>query len=122
MNRIGRFSFAAVVLAMLGACASPHPQLDWDTVAIRDQHLYLPNLHARYDRPTAIVTAGPTGFAVGTGRDAPPGLHMVAEGGQLRLMSRESFAARQAATTMGNVPGAAPQGTPPAPTAPAPSR
>jgi hypothetical protein len=115
MHPFFKVPLAAAVLALLGACTGPHPPLDWDTAAIRDQHLYRPNLHARHDRAAAIVTTGLTGFVVGLGNEAPPpAQHLVAEGGQLRLMSHQSFAARQAATRMG--------GQPVAPAAPAPSR
>lgn len=100
----------AALLALAG-CAAP-PATDWDLVSTRDQHRYMPSV-LQAERPLVVITAGPTGMVVATGPDVPaPAVQLVAQDGQLRLVSQETLAtlnARQPTGAMGAGPGGAPQ-------------
>ena len=109
-------------LLALAGCAAP-PATDWDLVSARDQHRYMPSL-LQADRPLVVITAGPTGMVVGAGPDLPaPAVQVVAQDGQLRLVSQETLATLKAqppAGAMGAGPAGAPQ--PAAPPAQQPTR
>lgn len=113
-----RAAAPALLLVLLAGCAAPRGT-EWSQVSMVDQHRYMPGLMAGSDmRPLAVVTAGPTGLVVGA--PVPPATRMVAQNGQLRLVSEETYARlTQEAATMG-APAA--QQQPAAPAAPALSR
>lgn len=114
-----RATAPALLLALLAGCAAPRGT-EWSQVSMVDQHRYMPGLLAGADmRPLAIVMAGPTGLVVGA--PVEPATRMVAQNGQLRLVSEETYARLKAqeAATMG-APASPPQTAPPS--GPAPSR
>jgi len=87
---------AALVLALLGGCgATPHG-VDWNRVSARDQHLYFPGAAADV-RPLAIVTAGANGLVLGGG--PAPAAEMVAQDGQVMLVTSERATALRANQT-----------------------
>ena len=113
-----RLPLLGAALLALAGCAAP-PATDWDLVSARDQHRYMPPL-LQAERPLVVITAGPSGMVVGTGPDLPaPAAQMVAQDGQLRLVSQETLA-RMKAQPQDGAMGAGPAGSPP-PAAP-PSR
>lgn len=118
-----RLPLPVAALLALAGCAAPQAT-DWNLVSVRDQHRYMP-AGLQDERPTVIITAGPTGMVVGTGPDLPaPAVQVVAQDGQLRLVSSETLAtlnAQKPTGAMGAGPAAAPQ---PAaqPTQPLPAR
>jgi type IV pilus biogenesis protein CpaD/CtpE len=99
----------AALLALAG-CAAPDPT-DWNLVSVRDQHRHMPTV-LQGERPTVIITAGPTGMVVGTGPELPaPAVQVVAQEGQLRLVSQETLAtlnAQPPTSSMGASPAPAP--------------
>ncbi len=116
MHRFISGLLPACAIALLAGCAGTPQDVQWTMVSVRDQHLFLPQVMNDRMRPTVVVTSGPTGLVVGTG-DPAPATRMLAENGQLRLVSEATYARMQqqgaGGTTMG---GSA------APAAPAPSR
>lgn len=117
-----RLSMLGAALLVLAGCAGQPRATDWSQVSLREQHQYMPTL-VWDDRPTAVVTAGPGGMVVGTGTGVPaPAAHMVAQDGQIRLVSPQTFATMNANPTTGTM-GASPGAAQPAPGAqPAPAR
>ena len=102
-----RLPLLGAALLALAGCAAP-PATDWDLVSARDQHRYMPPL-LQAERPLVVITAGPSGMVVGTGPDLPaPAAQMVAQDGQLRLVSQETLARLKAQPQAGSPPPAAP--------------
>ena len=87
---------AALLLALLGGCASSPHGVDWNRVAVRDQHLYFPGAVADV-RPLAIVTTGANGLVLGGG--PAPAAEMVAQDGQVMLVTSERATALRANQT-----------------------
>ena len=87
---------AALVLVLLGGCASSPHGVDWNRVSARDQHLYFPGTVADV-RPLAIVTAGANGMVLGGG--PAPAAEMVAQDGQVMLVTSERATALRANQT-----------------------
>lgn len=101
-----RAAAPTLLFALLAGCAAPGAGTEWSQVSMTDQHRYMPALVTGDNlRPLAIVTAGPTGLVVGA--PLPPATRMVAQNGQLRLVSQETYARMKAqdGATMG-APGA----------------
>jgi len=113
MNRFAlagvRAACAVATLALLAACAGPREATDWNLVSVQDQHRFLPQLLQDQMRPTTVVTAGPNGMVVAGG--PAPAAHAVVQDGQVRLVSRETFAQMQQQPGGSGAMGASP--TPP---------
>jgi len=111
MNRFARatrLAACAAALPLLAGCAAPREAPDWNFVSVQDQHRFLPTLLQDQMRPAVVVTAGPTGLVVGTG-SVPPAAHVLAQDGQLRLVSQDTYARLQQSpggTSMGGSPAA----------------
>jgi hypothetical protein len=113
-----RLSLLGAALLVLGGCANPTKLTDWSRVSLRERHAFMPTL-TWDERPTAVVTAGPGGMVVGAGPGVPArAAQMVAQDGQIRLVSQETFAAMQSNQPTGTM-GASPAGTQSAPASPA---
>ena len=109
-----RLSMLGAALLVLAGCAGQPRATDWSRVSLREQHQFMPTL-VWDTRPTAVVTAGPGGMVVGTGPGVPAAAaHMVAQDGQIRLVSPRTFATMNQGQPTGAM-GASPAGTQGAP-------